>query len=829
MSIFDRLSQGTRRVIHFAFDEAKYLGHSFVGPEHFLLGIMREANSEAFQIMQRQNILIEDLRLEIIKLVGRGVFAVNVDGYTPRALECLDASYGYSIKANAEQIEPEHLLLATLDDEKSVALQALSAMKKTMEPLREQLLKSASVISEKKNQNRHRYEMLEQFALNLTARAEDKRLDPLYGREQELERLVQTLSRRTKNNPCLVGEPGVGKTAVVEGLVQRIVEAKVPEVLWGKKVYSLSMGILLAGTKYRGEFEERLTKLIQEVLEAGDVILFIDEIHTIIGAGGAEGAIDASSILKPILARGEIQIIGTTTFGDYKRYIEKDSGLERRFQPIQIEEPSAEEAVQILKMLRERYELHHNVSISDEAVEAAVALSGRYMTEHFWPDKAVDLMDEAAARKRLGALKMNAEIHRLETELKELRQKKELAVTQFRFEDAAKLRDLEREKLDFLEEERQKGQASQLKGVQVQRSDIEALVASITKIPVKRLAQSEAEKLLQLEEQLKKRIIGQDEAIELISRAVRRSRVGLSNPKKPIGTFLFMGPTGVGKTELCKSLAALLYGSEEAMIRLDMSEYMEKHTVSRLIGSPPGYVGHEEGGQLTDRVKRSPYALILFDEIEKAHPDIYHVLLQIMDDGILTDGKGRTVNFKNTLIIMTSNLGAEQLSRKRTMGFGHSEAEADLEKNRRKEILTEALKAHFRPEFLNRIDEIINFNTLSAEDIRRIVEIHCDDLTQRLKLLGYALNIEASLMDHLAEVGFDEIYGARPLKRTITKLIEDKLAEYLLRHQGGFERTFVARLISDVVKIEELKPEQLKDKTDVSAPDATKGVLNGKN
>lgn len=828
MSIFDRLSQGARRVIHFAFDEAKYLGHSFVGPEHFLLGILRDGNSEAFQVMQRQMILIEDLRLEIIKLVGRGVFSVNVDGYTPRALECLDLSYGYSIKANSEQIEPEHLLLASIEDEKTVAYQALMAMKKSTEVLKEQLLKSAVAISDKKNHYRERYEMLEQFALNLTARAEDKRLDPLYGREAELERLIQTLSRRTKNNPCLVGEPGVGKTAVVEGLVQQIVEGKVPEVLWGKKVYSLSMGILLAGTKYRGEFEERLTKLIQEVLEAGDVILFIDEIHTIIGAGGAEGAIDASSILKPILARGEIQIIGTTTFGDYKRYIEKDSGLERRFQPIQIEEPSAQAAIEILKMLRERYEAHHNVRITDEAIEAAVQLSGRYMTERFWPDKAVDLMDEASARKRLGALKVHAHFSELESSLKEIRQKKEQAVAQFRFEDAALLRDEERGKWEAMEIEKQKQQASQLEGVHVMRSDIEALVASITKIPVNRLAQSEADRLLHLEAHLKKRIVGQDDAIALISKAVRRARVGLSNPKKPIGSFLFMGPTGVGKTELCKSLATMLYGSEQAMIRLDMSEYMEKHTVSRLIGSPPGYVGHEEGGQLTDRVKRSPYALILFDEIEKAHPDIYHLLLQILDDGILTDGKGRTVNFKNTLIIMTSNLGAEQLGKKRQMGFGHSDEAAASLKRQQEDTLTEALRRHFRPEFLNRIDEVIHFNALSPEDIRKIVDIHCKDLVERLSELGYDLKLEEAVLSHLSVVGFDEAYGARPLKRMITRLIEDKLAEHLLRNQAGDARRFVAKMKEAEVVIEAIKPALDILEKQENETKQLEGVFNGK-
>lgn len=783
MSIFDRLGQASRKVLHYAFDEAKFLGHSFVGPEHFLLGIMREEKSYAFQILLRQGVIIEDLRLEIIKAVGRGVFSANVDGYTPRALECLDLAFGHSARAGSEHIEPEHLLLGILADEASVAFRVCQNLKLPVDHIKDQLMQICQIAHDADEGADQRHELLNQFAVDLTSRAVDKRLDPVYGREAELSRLIQTLSRRTKNNPCLVGEPGVGKTAIVEGLTQRIVEGHVPEVLWGKKVYSLSMGILLAGTKYRGEFEERLTKLLQEIQEAGDVILFIDEIHTIIGAGGAEGAIDASSILKPILARGEIQIIGTTTLNEYKRYIEKDSGLERRFQPILVEEPSREHAINILKMLRERYEHHHRVRITDEAIEAAVTLSDRYMTERFLPDKAVDLMDEAAAKKRIQNLKESTDLKGLEGELRQIRLDKEKAVSQLNFELAASLRDHERDALEKLEEERRNRQIDSLKALVVDQMDIEQMVSAITRIPVERLAQSEAERLLAMETYLRERVIGQEEAVELVAKAVRRSRVGLSNPRKPIGSFLFMGPTGVGKTELSKGLANLLFGSDSAMIRLDMSEFMEKHTVSRLIGSPPGYVGHEEGGQLTDKVKRNPYSLILFDEVEKAHEDVYNILLQILDEGALTDGKGRTVNFKNTLIIMTSNIGIDKLSKKRPMGFNVSDPTGEIEKRRVREVLTESLKAFFKPEFLNRIDDVVAFNTLTPGDIRAIVDLTCKELEGRMALLGYPLEISSGVRDHLAVVGYDEEYGARPLKRTITKLVEDKLAEYILKYK----------------------------------------------
>lgn len=800
MSIFDRLSQEARRAVHLAFEEARSLGHSFVGPEHILLGLMREGESEAAQIMLELGLTVEDFRLELIKAIGRGVFASSVDGYTPKALACLDTAYGISVRFGSLQIEADHLFLAMLEDEEGLSYQVLKNLNVPFTQIQFKL--GTRVITQQEVPNKSgETPLLEQFAMDLTRRAEEKKLDPVYGRESELERLIQTLSRRTKNNPCLIGEPGVGKTAIVEGLAQRIALEEVPDVLIGKRVYSMSMGILLAGTKYRGEFEERLTKLLQEIQESGRIILFIDEIHTIIGAGGAEGAIDASSILKPVLARGDIQVIGTTTLDEYKRYIEKDSGLERRFQPIRVEEPSPEDALDILKLLRPRYENHHKVKITDEAVEAAVKLSHRYMTERFLPDKAVDLMDEAAAKRRIDVMSFSGEQMALEDKLSQIRLQKEAAIKVMQFEKAAELRDEERQLIERFEQAKRERQKQTQAALIVDREAIEVIVSQVTQIPVSRLAESEAEKLVKLEETLKERIIGQDEAVSLVARAVRRSRVGLSNPKKPIGSFLFMGPTGVGKTELSKALAQALFGSEQAMIRFDMSEFMEKHSVSRLIGSPPGYVGHDEGGQLTDRVRRQPYALILFDEVEKAHSDVYHLLLQILDDGMLTDGKGRTVNFKNTIIIMTSNIGVDRLSKKLPMGFSSNEEAAVLEARRQQESLMESLKAYFKPEFLNRIDDVVTFNSLSQEDLRHIVEIMASELENRVKALGITFEITDSAKSHLVQVGYDEAYGARPLRRTLTKLVEDRLAEYLLKFPANLQESLLADLNDNEITI----------------------------
>lgn len=800
MSIFDRLSQEARRAVHLAFEEARSLGHSFVGPEHILLGLMREGESEAAQVMLDLGLTVEDFRLELIKAIGRGVFASSVDGYTPKALACLDAAYGISVRFGSLQIEADHLFLAMLEDEEGLSYQVLRNLNVPFTQVQFKL-GARSIGQQEVQMKPGETPLLEQFAMDLTRRAEEKKLDPVYGRESELERLIQTLSRRTKNNPCLIGEPGVGKTAIVEGLAQRIALEEVPEVLIGKRVYSMSMGILLAGTKYRGEFEERLTKLLQEIQESGRIILFIDEIHTIIGAGGAEGAIDASSILKPVLARGDIQVIGTTTLDEYKRYIEKDSGLERRFQPIRVEEPSPEDALDILKLLRPRYENHHKVKITDEAIETAVKLSHRYITERFLPDKAVDLMDEAAAKRRIDVMSFSGEQVALEDKLSQIRLLKEAAIKVMQFEKAAELRDEERNLIESFEKAKRERQKQTQAALVVDREAIEAIVSQMTQIPVSRLAESEADKLIRLEDTLKERIIGQDEAVSLVARAVRRSRVGLSNPKKPIGSFLFMGPTGVGKTELSKALAQALFGSEQAMIRFDMSEFMEKHSVSRLIGSPPGYVGHDEGGQLTDRVRRQPYALILFDEVEKAHSDVYHLLLQILDDGMLTDGKGRTVNFKNTIIIMTSNIGVDRLSKKLPMGFSSNEEAAVLEARRRQESLMESLKAYFKPEFLNRIDDVVTFNSLSQEDLRHIVEIMASELENRVRGLGIVFEITDRAKNHLVQVGYDEAYGARPLRRTLTKLIEDRLAEYLLKFPANLQESLIADLNENEITI----------------------------
>lgn len=783
MSIFDKLTLSAKRAVHYAFDEAKSFGHEFVGPEHFLLGILRENENEAATHLEKMGIAIEDVRLEMIKIVGRGLFSANVDGYTPRALECLDTSYGYALRYNAGQIDTTQLLLGIITDPNSVAFMALSQLGADIGALRDTLLKEVEKAAPilKENPTEKKYELLSQVGVDLTARATDKRLDPVFGRDDEITRVVQTLSRRTKNNPCLVGEPGVGKTAIVEALAERIAEGQVPESLRNKKVFSLTMGMMLAGTKYRGEFEERMTRLIREISEAGDVILFIDEIHTIIGAGGAEGAIDASSLLKPILARGEIQIIGATTVNDYKKYIEKDSGLERRFQPVLINEPSVTQAIDILKILRPKYEDHHLVRITDEAIEAAVLLTDRYMTERFLPDKAVDIIDEASAKKRLLSLNHIDQEICIEKQLRQVQSDKEKAVANMQYEAAAELRDRERVLLESVEIEKNRLRQAAIKELVVDRYDIESMIATITRIPVTRIAESESEKLMQLEHHLSDIVVGQERAVTTVAKAIRRSRIGLSTPKRPIGSFLFLGPTGVGKTELSKGLAMMLFGSEESMIRLDMSEFMEKHTVARLIGSPPGYVGHDDGGQLTDKVKRNPYSIILFDEIEKAHADVYNILLQILDEGTLMDGKGRSINFKNTIIIMTSNAGVEKITKKKPMGFNSVAIGSEADNERIQQLLTEELKVRFKPEFLNRIDEVVIFNQLNTTDVRRIVDLLIRELESRVSRLGHTLIVTEAFKDHVSRIGYDEIYGARPLRRLIMRILEDPIAELLIQ------------------------------------------------
>ncbi|HHY90266.1 MAG TPA: ATP-dependent Clp protease ATP-binding subunit, partial [Clostridiales bacterium] len=630
--------------------------------------------------------------------------------------------------------------------------------------------------------NRQSTPTLDRYGRDLTEMAREGKLDPVVGREREIERVIQILSRRTKNNPCLIGEPGVGKTAIAEGLAQRIVEGNIPEILKDKRVVSLDLASMVAGAKYRGEFEERLKKIMEELRQAGDVILFIDEMHTIIGAGAAEGAIDASNILKPALARGELQAIGATTIDEYRKHIEKDAALERRFQPILVEEPTVEETIEILKGLRDRYEAHHRVKITDEALEAAARLSHRYITDRYLPDKAVDLMDEAASKVRLKAVTQPSELKTLEEKLEELAKEKEEAISTQDFEKAAVIRDKEKQIREELSRQKDKWKTGQTDQITVGEEEIAETVSNWTGIPVSKLAEGESERLLKMESILHEKVIGQDEAIEAVSRAIRRARVGIKDPKRPIGSFIFLGPTGVGKTELSKALAEALFGDADAMIRIDMSEYMEKHTVARLIGAPPGYVGYEEGGQLTEKVRSKPYSVILFDEIEKAHPDVFNVLLQILDDGRATDGKGKVVDFKNTVIIMTSNVGASTIRRQRTLGFaGAVEDEKKDAYEKMKENIMEELRKTFRPEFLNRIDEVIVFHPLEQEHIYQIVDLMVKDLEKKMAALNVHIEVTEAAKKFLGEKGFDQEYGARPLKRTITRMIEDKLSEEILK------------------------------------------------
>jgi len=797
MSVFEKLSRSARKSVNMAFDEARHLGHTFVGMEHILLGIVRSTENRVSILLLEQDVRVEDIRLEVIKLTGQSVFQTNVDGYTPRARKCLERSAIISEMLGFKNIEPEHLMLAILEDNDSVAWEAMNAMMVDLSLLQMELRKPIETIgetfvdpniesqpeikTESTHENKKKEKLIEKYGQNLTSLAADKRLDPVIGREQEIKRMIQVLCRRTKNNPCLVGDPGVGKTAVLEGLAHLIVDGNVPELLLGKKIISLNMGILLAGTKYRGEFEERLTGLLHEIQSDKNVLLFIDELHTIIGAGGAEGAIDASNILKPSLARGDIQVIGATTSGEYQKYIEKDSALERRFQPIRVNEPTVEEAVRILQGVKERYESHHHVYIKDRAIKAAVELSDRYITDRFLPDKAVDIIDEACSMVRIDATGDPAHVEALADQLKMVREEKDKAIHVLDFETAAKLRDREREVIERIEIERDLYRETLEVNLTVDRGDVESIVSEWTGVPVARIAMTEKDRLLHLEKFLHERVVGQIEAVELVSKSIRRSRVGLANPGRPIGSFIFLGPTGVGKTELSKALAETLFGDESALVRVDMSEFMEKHNVSRLVGSPPGYVGHEEGGQLTEKIRRQPYAVVLFDEIEKAHPDVFNLLLQILDDGILTDAKGRNVNFKNTVIIMTSNIGVDKIKKQASVGFVTDDGQVDYRAyESMKETLLEEMKHSFKPEFINRIDDIIVFHRLLESDLGEILDILLVGFRKRLDKLGIKMEITDELKRVICEAGYSETYGARPLKRMVTKYIEDVISEEIL-------------------------------------------------
>lgn len=784
--MFGRFTERAQKAILLAQEEAKRLRHDYVGTEHILLGLIAESEGVAATALKKVGIDLEKTREEVIRTVGGGSFDADIMGFTPRTKRIFELSFVQARKLGHNYIGTEHILLGLLDENEGVAIVILKKLGVDIAKLKDSLLKMLAESQSKQSPFQQRGEgstpNLDKYGRDLTKLANDGKIDPVIGRSKEIERVIQVLSRRTKNNPVLIGEPGVGKTAIAEGLAQKIVEGKVPEIIKDKQVMTLDLPGMLAGSKYRGEFEERLKSTMNEIKENGDIILFIDELHTIVGAGAAEGAIDASNILKPVLARGELQVIGATTIDEYRKYIEKDSALERRFQPIIVEEPTVKDTIQILEGLRDKYEAHHGVKISDEAIKAAAELSNRYITDRFLPDKAIDLIDEAASMMRINSFVAPDGLKDLEEKLEELSQEKEGAISTQNYEKAAQIRDEEKRIKEQLENEKNKWQQEkQSSNMILGYDEIAKIVSDWTGVPVNKMTTEESQRLLNLEEELHKRVVGQEQAVKAVSNAIRRARVGLKDPKKPVGTFIFVGPTGVGKTYLAKSLAETMFGDEDLMIRIDMSEYMEKHSVSRLIGSPPGYVGFDEGGQLTEAVRRKPYSVVLFDEIEKAHPDVFNILLQILDDGRLTDSKGRTVNFKNTIIIMSSNVGATTIRKQNVLGFTAVGEEQKEEYERMKETIMDELKRTFRPEFLNRVDEVIVFHSLVEEDVKSIVNIMVGDLENRMNKLDINIKVTEDTIDYISKEGFDPVYGARPLERTITKMIEDQLAEEMLK------------------------------------------------
>ncbi|MDV2686723.1 ATP-dependent protease ATP-binding subunit ClpC [Alkalihalophilus lindianensis] len=784
--MFGRLTERAQKVLALAQEEAIRLGHNNIGTEHVLLGLIREGEGIAAKALQALGLGSEKIQKEVETLIGKGQEGSKTIHYTPRAKKVIELSMDEARKLGHSYVGTEHILLGLIREGEGVAARVLNNLGVSLNKARQQVLQllgsnEVGSSSQQGGSATHaNTPTLDSLARDLTAIAREESLDPVIGRSKEIERVIQVLSRRTKNNPVLIGEPGVGKTAIAEGLAQAIVANEVPETLRNKRVMTLDMGTVVAGTKYRGEFEDRLKKVMDEIRQAGNVILFIDELHTLIGAGGAEGAIDASNILKPSLARGELQCIGATTLDEYRKYIEKDAALERRFQPIRVNEPTLEESVLILKGLRDRYEAHHRVTITDEAIEESVKMSDRYISDRFLPDKAIDLIDEAASKVRLRSYTAPPNLKELEGRLEETRKEKDAAVQSQEFEKAASLRDTEqrlREELEEMKNEWKKKQGQEDTEVVVE--DIAQVVASWTGIPVSKLAEEETDRLLKMESILHERIVGQEEAVVSISKAVRRARAGLKDPKRPIGSFIFLGPTGVGKTELARAVAETLFGDEDAVIRIDMSEYMEKHATSRLVGSPPGYVGHEDGGQLTEKVRRKPYSVILLDEIEKAHPEVFNILLQVLEDGRLTDSKGRTVDFRNTAIIMTSNVGASTLKRNKYLGFT-TESEGQEYKDMKGKVMEE-LKRSFRPEFLNRIDEIIVFHSLEKKHVREIITLMADQLKQRLQEQGIEFELTEAAKDKITDLGYDPEYGARPLRRALQKQVEDRLSEELLK------------------------------------------------
>ncbi len=816
MAYFAKFTERGQRALLTAQREAAQLGRTYVGTEHLLLGVLSDPGAASVVL---KGITVDAVRQEIIQILGRGDdnSPVRTMVYTPRTKKVLEQSVREARDLKQNYVGTEHILLALMREREGVAAHVMIKMGMDLNKAREELLRAlnggeegASSASAPEQET----PSLDQFSRDLTKAAQAGELDPVIGRAREIERIVQILSRRTKNNPVLIGEPGVGKSAIVEGLAQLIVEGSIPEILRGKRVVSLDLAGMLAGAKYRGEFEERLKNAMAEIRKAGNVILFIDELHTIVGAGASEGAIDAANILKPMLARGEMQCIGATTLKEYHKYIEKDSALERRFQPVNVGEPTREESVEILRGLRDRYEAHHRVHITDEAIIAAVNLSDRYISDRFLPDKAIDLIDEAASRVRIKAFTAPPDMKEQEARLEVLNKETEEAVAHEDFEKAANLRDQKKQLQNEMVERRKEWEQKRTSKVEtVGEEEVAEIVSSWTGIPVKRMTESEAERLMHLEEILHRRVIGQDEAVKAVSKAVRRARAGLKDPNRPIGSFIFLGPTGVGKTELCKALGEALFGDEDSLIRIDMSEYMEKHSVSRMIGSPPGYVGHEEGGQLTEKVRRKPYAVILFDEVEKAHPDVFNVLLQILEDGRLTDGQGRVVDFKNTVVVMTSNAGAHTLKKQRSLGFGSSVNDEKGYETMRENIMDE-VKRIFRPEFLNRVDEIIVFHALEQDEIDRIAALMLANVQKRLRERDIDLEVDESAIKLLSAAGYDLQYGARPLRRAIQRMVEDALSEEILNGKIKLgDRVFMTAkddqlVFSPLAKEGELPPAQ---------------------
>lgn len=811
-----KFTNSAEKAIEIANDTAIELGHNYIGTEHILYGLVKEGTGVASKVLENQNITGEAVYDDILELIGKEDNSANeTAGFTPRSKRVIENAFREARKLGSDYIGTEHILIGIMREGDSIAVRIMLDLGVDSQKLYNEIVK---VINEDETSNNKSVKQdtvrklgsynqtttLNQFSTDLTKQAIEGKLDPIVGRKEEIERVIQILSRRTKNNPCLIGEPGVGKTAVIEGLAQKIIAEDVPEMLKNKRVVSIDISSMVAGAKYRGDFEERIKKCLNEVKKAGDIILFIDEIHMIVGAGSAEGAIDAANILKPLLARGEIRLIGATTLNEYRKYIEKDAALERRFSPVTVLEPTSEDTIKILKGIRDKYEAHHNVKITDEAIESAVTLSVRYINDRFLPDKAIDLIDEAASRVRMRVFTEPDSLKELTEQIEQAKNEKEEAIRVQEFEKAASLRDKERTLREKLEKEQEKWNNKNTRSVtEITDEDIAEVIANWTKIPVKKLTQDENEKLKNLEKVLHERVVGQTEAVTAVAKAIRRGRVGLKDPKRPIGSFIFLGPTGVGKTELSKALAEALFGDENAMIRIDMSEYMEPHSVSKLIGAPPGYVGFDDGGQLTEKVRRKPYCVILFDEIEKAHPDVMNMLLQILEDGRLTDANGRTVNFKNAVIIMTSNVGARLITDTKTLGFtrGTGDDLKDEQKKyeeTKKEVLQE-LKKQFRPEFINRIDEIIVFHKLSNTEIESIIDIMLKDVTDRLKQNNMEIKIDKTVKDLIAKKGVDKAYGARPLRRTIQNELEDRLAEEIL--DGNLKSGDKAKVVAKDDKI----------------------------